>query len=133
MSDTHIVTSQLETALASRIVIEQAKGMVAEHNGVNVDEAFTMLRGYARSSNHRLRQVAETVLDGTLDAGELTASAGGGNQPAGPVPCERVTARRGDNAGTAATTKRGLRSAVNMRAGCRVCRRTAKGRDFEAA
>ena len=49
LSDGHIVTSQLQGALESRIVIEQAKGIVAEHNHVSVDDAFTLLRGYARN------------------------------------------------------------------------------------
>ncbi len=51
LSDARVVTSQLETALESRIVIEQAKGVVAERNQVSIDAAFAQLRGYARSHN----------------------------------------------------------------------------------
>ena len=47
LSDARVVTSQLEVALESRIVIEQAKGIVAERNHVSIDTAFTLLRAYA--------------------------------------------------------------------------------------
>jgi transcriptional regulator with GAF, ATPase, and Fis domain len=61
------VAGQLQTALNSRIMIEQAKGVVAERLNVSVDDAFTALRGYARSGNHKLRDVASAVIDGSLD------------------------------------------------------------------
>ena len=72
LSDKHVVTSQLEAALASRVLIEQAKGRVAERNHVSIDDAFTLLRGYARSHSRLLRQTAEDILDGTLGAEALT-------------------------------------------------------------
>jgi len=72
LHDGHIVTSQLEGALESRVLIEQAKGMVAEHNHVSVDDAFTLLRGYARNHNRLLRQTAQEIIDGTLAADALT-------------------------------------------------------------
>ena len=52
--------------LGDRLVIEQAKGFIAEHNHVSVDDAFTLLRGYARHHHHLLRQTAADVVDGTL-------------------------------------------------------------------
>lgn len=61
------VNTQLQTALTSRIVIEQAKGMLAERRQIVPDEAFTHLRAYARSHNLRLVDVARSTLDGTLD------------------------------------------------------------------
>jgi GAF domain-containing protein len=80
LTDGQVVTSQLEGALKSRIAIEQAKGMVAEHNHVSIDDAFTLLRGYARKNNRLLRQTADAILDGTLTADALTGTTR--NQPA---------------------------------------------------
>jgi len=60
------VNQQLQHALNSRIVIEQAKGMVAQRQGLNMEEAFSALRAYARNHNLRLVDVAETVITGTL-------------------------------------------------------------------
>jgi hypothetical protein len=54
--------AQLERALESRIVIEQAKGKLAERLGVDVDEAFTVLRFAARSAQLRLHDVAANVV-----------------------------------------------------------------------
>lgn len=53
-----ILVEQLRTALNSRIVIEQAKGFVAERLGVDVAAAFHLLRGYARARGRRLTEVA---------------------------------------------------------------------------
>jgi transcriptional regulator with GAF, ATPase, and Fis domain len=61
-----MVTEQLQGALNSRILIEQAKGFVAERQGVPVDEAFAALREYARAGNRKLLEVAEAVTDGRL-------------------------------------------------------------------
>jgi len=58
------VAEQLQGALNSRVMIEQAKGKLAERLGVDMDRAFTMLRDYARSSNRRLTDVARTFVDG---------------------------------------------------------------------
>jgi GAF domain-containing protein len=57
-----VLTEQLQAALNSRIVIEQAKGAVARTFGISVDEAFTMLRGHARTSRRRLTEVAHEVV-----------------------------------------------------------------------
>jgi GAF domain-containing protein len=62
----HIVNEQLNHALNSRIMIEQAKGMLAERNGLNMADAFTWLRNHARSHNLRLVDVARSVVEGTL-------------------------------------------------------------------
>jgi AmiR/NasT family two-component response regulator len=48
------------------VIIEQAKGVIAERAGVDPAQAFSRLRGYARSSNLRLTDVAEAAVDGTL-------------------------------------------------------------------
>jgi GAF domain-containing protein len=56
-----VLSEQLQGALNSRIVIEQAKGAIAQANDVSVDEAFTLLRDYARRNNRRLSEVARTI------------------------------------------------------------------------
>jgi GAF domain-containing protein len=66
ISDARMVSSQLEAALQSRIVLEQAKGIVAEHNGINVDRAFALMRGYTRAHNRLLVQTARDIIAGTL-------------------------------------------------------------------
>jgi AmiR/NasT family two-component response regulator len=53
---------ELTEALASRVVIEQAKGILAEHNAISVDAAFELLRRHARSHRARLRDVADAVV-----------------------------------------------------------------------
>jgi GAF domain-containing protein len=65
------VNEQLSAALTSRVVIEQAKGVVAERAGVDLAEAFSRLRAYARNSNLRLTDVAEAAVAGTLDLDPL--------------------------------------------------------------
>jgi len=61
------IKEQLSGALSSRIVIEQAKGVISERAAVDLAEAFNRLRGYARSHNVRLHDVAQAAVDGTLD------------------------------------------------------------------
>ena len=68
---TQDVNSQLEHALSSRIVIEQAKGMIAERRNIGADEAFVRLRSYARNHNLRLADVARQTLDGALDPSQI--------------------------------------------------------------
>jgi GAF domain-containing protein len=57
-----ILTEQLQGALNSRVVIEQAKGAIAQARGISVDDAFALIRGYARSNNRRLSDVARTIV-----------------------------------------------------------------------
>ena len=61
------LNEQLSGALTRRIVIEQAKGVICERAGVDLAEAFSRLRAYARSTNLRLTDVAQAAIDGTLD------------------------------------------------------------------
>ncbi|MEU5316724.1 GAF and ANTAR domain-containing protein [Streptomyces sp. NPDC021056] len=60
-----VLNEQLQRALNSRVLIEQAKGKLAERQGIDMEEAFTALRGYARAHNRRLSDVARVFIDGT--------------------------------------------------------------------
>ena len=73
LQEGHAVLTQLQAALESRIVIEQAKGIIAQGVKISVDDAFTLLRAYARNHNRRLRQTACDVIDGTLSTDTLTS------------------------------------------------------------
>lgn len=66
-----VVSGQLQTALNSRIAVEQAKGFVAERTGVELGEAFELLRGYAHHHNRRLRDVVADVITRELAADQL--------------------------------------------------------------
>jgi GAF domain-containing protein len=65
------LSSQLQHALDSRVVIEQAKGMLAERAGLSVSEAFSAMRSYARGNGCGLTSVAQNVLDGSLQSDAL--------------------------------------------------------------
>jgi transcriptional regulator with GAF, ATPase, and Fis domain len=68
-----LLAEQLQSALTSRIVIEQAKGILAEHSLLDMDVAFDRLRAYARNHNKRLSAVASDVVERRLDIGVLLA------------------------------------------------------------
>ena len=70
-SDT--LNEQLQTALSSRVIIEQAKGKLAERLGVDMDQAFSLLRDRARTSNRRLSDLARAFVDGTETLTSLNA------------------------------------------------------------
>lgn len=57
---------RLQHALNSRIIIEQAKGMLAEHDNIDMATAFNQLRSFARSNNRRLTEVAESLVNGNV-------------------------------------------------------------------
>ena len=58
------VAEQLQAALNSRVVIEQAKGKLAERLSIDMDRSFNMLRDYARNTNQRLTDVARAFVEG---------------------------------------------------------------------
>lgn len=66
---------QLQRALHSRVVIEQAKGIVAAWRDITPDEAFELLRSHARRHGYRLNSVAEEIVNGRLTAEQLEAKA----------------------------------------------------------
>jgi AmiR/NasT family two-component response regulator len=59
------LAEQLQTALNSRVVIEPAKGVVAERRHLDMDQSFTLLRSTARTNNRRLSDLARAVVDGS--------------------------------------------------------------------
>jgi AmiR/NasT family two-component response regulator len=65
MRRTDTLNEQLQTALNSRVIIEQAKGKLAERLGIDVNQAFTLLRDQARNRNQRLSDLARAFVDGT--------------------------------------------------------------------
>ena len=70
-----VVNEQLQAALTSRVIIEQAKGLLAQHTQRPMDQAFDLLRRYARAHNTRLAEVARGLVERTLDPDTITASA----------------------------------------------------------
>jgi transcriptional regulator with GAF, ATPase, and Fis domain len=73
-SDT--LNEQLQTALKSRVLIEQAKGKLAERLGLDMDQAFNLLRDFARSRNLRLSDLAQAFIEGSEPLASLA-----GNRP----------------------------------------------------
>jgi transcriptional regulator with GAF, ATPase, and Fis domain len=71
MADMTMVHEQLQAALLSRIVVEQAKGVLAQLGSLEMDEAFALLRGYARDHDLRLTDLAEAVVARTFAAQNL--------------------------------------------------------------
>ena len=70
-NEAQVLNRQLTQALNSRIVLEQAKGMVAERSNLDMEQAFAVLRSHARNHNLRLVDVARSVIDGSLSASNL--------------------------------------------------------------
>ncbi|MFI0370571.1 GAF and ANTAR domain-containing protein [Actinomadura sp. 1N219] len=71
-----LLSQQLQSALNTRIMIEQAKGMIAERAQVSVDQAFTVMRRYARDHNRKLTDVAVAITQGDLLLSGLPAAPG---------------------------------------------------------
>lgn len=65
--DKTVLTEQLQSALNTRILIEQAKGVVAERTGLSMAQAFTAMRSHARNHQQSLPTVATAVIAGTVD------------------------------------------------------------------
>ena len=66
IASAELLTEQLQGALNSRIVIEQAKGVISRDHGVSVDEAFSALRTHARNNHLRLVDLAHDVVNGKV-------------------------------------------------------------------
>lgn len=65
------LAQQLTHALNSRVVLEQAKGVIAERLDLDMERSFSTLRNHARNHNLRLVDVAQSVIDGSLTAAAL--------------------------------------------------------------
>lgn len=70
------LVDQLQQALDSRVVIEQAKGILAGHPDLDLDQAFDLLRRLARTTNSKLTLVAAKVVDGSVTAEAILAAFG---------------------------------------------------------
>ena len=92
MRRTDTLNEQLQTALNSRVIIEQAKGKLAERLGIDVNQAFSLLRDQARNRNQRLSDLARAFVEGTEAitvhaSGSPRTSRPGARQPRqGPRP-----------------------------------------------
>ncbi|MFF4121462.1 ANTAR domain-containing protein [Streptomyces sp. NPDC001714] len=75
LEQSHVENSQLETALTSRILVEQAKGVLAERWNTSVDDAFEVFRSYARSRRMRLSELATRIISGDFDTTAIPAPA----------------------------------------------------------
>lgn len=69
LRERELLAEQLQTALNSRIVVEQAKGIIAERTGLDTDAAFTLMRTTARSRQRRLAEFARDIVQGIEDLG----------------------------------------------------------------
>ena len=87
-----LLSTQLQKALTSRVIIEQAKGVLSERRKITVDEAFVLLRSHARDNNRHLSDLAREVAEGSSTAAELLR---------GPEEISPLSAVRTDLPGTA--------------------------------
>ena len=71
VTDRDSLNVQLQTALSSRVVLEQAKGLLAQQGDLDMSEAFRFLRRYARDHNQRLTDMARAVVSRTLTAQQV--------------------------------------------------------------
>ncbi|MDC0773151.1 GAF and ANTAR domain-containing protein [Streptomyces sp. HD] len=77
LEQSHVENSQLETALTSRVLIEQVKGVLAERWNTSVDDAFAAFRAYARTRHLRLADLATRIISGGFDTTDISAPAPG--------------------------------------------------------
>lgn len=70
-----LLAEQLQSALSTRVLIEQAKGVMAAHGELTMDQAFAALRNFARSHNIKLSDLAEEIVTGRRPARDVLGSA----------------------------------------------------------
>lgn len=71
LNEQAVLSEQLQTALHSRVLVEQATGVLAARAGISVAEAFARMRSHARTNGLTLTVVATAVVEGTMDARAL--------------------------------------------------------------
>ena len=76
LRERNLLAEQLQVALTSRVIIEQAKGMLAEYLNMSVDDAFRTLRNYARDHNRKLSEVANDIVTRKIPRAELITPPG---------------------------------------------------------
>jgi GAF domain-containing protein len=69
----HLIEGQLHRALDSRILIEQAKGVIANELSLSMDDAFNLLRKYARDRNLTISSVSEQVSNRAISVRQVAA------------------------------------------------------------
>jgi AmiR/NasT family two-component response regulator len=67
LAEARTIAGQLQRALDSRVIIEQAKGVLSNRHHISIGDAFDSLRSYARRQRRPLRDVAADVVAGELD------------------------------------------------------------------
>ena len=72
-TDARFINAKLSRSMGARVLIEQATGVVAEREGLSIDQALVMLRGYARSRRRRLVSVAQEMIRDTLTPSMLAS------------------------------------------------------------
>ncbi|WP_460955191.1 GAF and ANTAR domain-containing protein [Parasphingorhabdus pacifica] len=68
-----LLSEQLQATLHHRVVIEQAKGVLAEHGQLTMQQSFELLRGYARANGLHLSELARSTVEGAVDPASLLA------------------------------------------------------------
>jgi len=76
IAEREVLATQLQAALTSRVQLEQAKGVLAERAGLEMDQAFKLMRDYARGNNRRLSEIAAEIINGSISADVLRADRG---------------------------------------------------------
>lgn len=69
-----LLSEQLQSALNSRVLMEQAKGMLSERATIDVEEAFALMREHSKRTERSLAHVANDVIDGSIEAADLTVT-----------------------------------------------------------
>ncbi len=69
-----VLAEQLQSALNSRILLEQAKGVLSERAGIDLEAAFDVMRAHARRNHLQLSAVASGLIDGTIAATAITST-----------------------------------------------------------